>query len=98
MPVVTTQTGYSPNFLVLRNEVRAPPDIIYGSPIEESDETYDSFVERMRERTAFAEVRSSLQRSAERNKRYYDIGLKPKSFEVVQWVLYLYQGSLEVGR
>ena len=83
-------TGYSPNFLVLGRQARAPPDIIYGSPNEEQDETYDSFVERIRERsvTSFAEVRNNLRRSAERNKRYYDLGLKPKRFKVGQWVLY----------
>jgi len=37
--------------------------------------------------TAFAEVRRNLRRSAERNKRYYDLGLKPKQFAVGQWVL-----------
>ena len=47
-------TGYSPNFLVLGREARASPDIVYGSPNEEPDETYDSFVERMRERSAAA--------------------------------------------
>jgi len=64
-----------PNFLVLGCEARAPHDIIYGSPKEEPDETYDSFVERIRERsvTAFAEARDSLE---------------PKRFEVGQWVLY----------
>ena len=30
----------------------------------------------------------SLQKSAERNKKYYDIGVKPNQFEVGQWVLY----------
>jgi len=82
-------TGYSPNFLLLGREARAPPDIVYGSPNEEPDETYDSFVERMRERSvaAFAEVRSSLKRSAERNKRYYDLDVKAKRFHVGQWVL-----------
>jgi len=37
---------------------------------------------------AFAEVRSSLKRSAERNKRYYDLGVKAKRFHVGLWVLY----------
>jgi len=55
-------TGYSPKFLVLGREARAPPDIVYGSPNEEYDENYDSFVERTREKsvTAFAEVRDNL--------------------------------------
>jgi len=83
-------TGYSPNFLVLRRETRAPPDLVYGSPEEENDENYDRFVEQMRERlvTAYTEVRQHMQRSAEKNKRYYDLGLRPKKFEVGQWVLY----------
>jgi len=77
-------TGFSPNFLVLGREARAPPDIVYGSPNEELDETYDSFVKRMRERSvaAFAVVRFSLKRSAERNKRYYDLGVKAKRCHV----------------
>jgi len=41
-----TATGYSPNFLVLGRETRAPPDIVYGH--EEQREEYDPFVERMR--------------------------------------------------
>jgi len=82
-------TGYSPNFLVLGRETRAPPDLVYGSPEQENDENYDRFVEQMRERlvTAYTEVRQHMQRSAKKNKRYYDLGLKPKKFEVGQWVL-----------
>ena len=70
--------------------VRTPPDIVYGNPEDEPDENYDSFVEKIREHSvaAFAEVRANLQRSAERNKKYYDIGIKPQQFKVGQWVLY----------
>jgi len=89
-------TGYSPNFLVFGREARAPPDIVYGSPEDEPEQDYDTFVEGVRERatTAFAEVRNRLKRSAERNKRYYNIGLKPKHFEVGRWVLYFNQRKL----
>jgi len=74
-------TGYMPNFLVLGRETRAPPDLIYGKPEDEHPEEYDSFVEGVRTRmtTAYEEVRGQLRRSAEYNKRYYDIGLKEKS-------------------
>ena len=82
--------GYSPNFLVLGRETRAPPDLVYGLPDEESNESYDRFVEQMRERlvTAYTAVQQHMQRSAEKNKRYYDIGLRPTKFKVGQWVLY----------
>jgi len=77
-------------------EARLPPDIVYGSPDAEPAEDYDRFVERVRERTttAFAEVRDNLKRSAERNKRYYNLGVKSKRFEVGQWVLYFNQRKL----
>ena len=75
-------TGYTPNFLVFGRENGAPPDIIFGSPEEEPDDSYDDFVEKVRERQvlAYSEVRKSLQQSAKRNKRYYDIDLKQKKF------------------
>jgi len=83
-------TGYSPNFLVLGRETRAPLDLVYVSPEEENDGNYNRFVEQKRERlvTVYNEVRQHMQRSAEKNKRYYDLGLMPKKFEVGQWVLY----------
>ena len=81
-------TGYTPNFLVLGRETRAPPDLIYGTPEDEHPEEYDSFVEGIRTRmtTAYEEVRRQLRRSAEYNKRYYDIGLREKKFAAGQWV------------
>ena len=82
-------TDYSPNFLVLGTEVHMPLDLMYGTP-DESYEDYDAFVEDKRERIvdAFTDVRTVLRRSAERNKRYYDISVKTKSYEEGQWVLY----------
>ena len=44
--------------------------------------------ENFRRTTPFAEVRENLKRSAERNKRYNNLGVKSKRFEVGQWVLY----------
>jgi len=81
-------TGYSPNFLVLGREARAPPDIVHE--YVEAGDKYDPFVERLRNRqiTAYAEVRAQLQWGAGYNKRYYDIGVKPSRFEAGQWVWY----------
>ena len=47
-----------------------------------NDGNYDRFVKQMRERlvTAYTKVRQHMQRSAEKNKRYYDLGLRPKNW------------------
>ena len=81
-------TGYSPNFLVLGRETRAPPDVIYGRP--ETGNDYDSFVEQTRDRLvqAYDCTREQLQQSAGYNKRYYDVGVKPSRFKAGQWVWY----------
>ena len=83
-------TGYTPNMLTLGTEVRAPADIMYGSLNEPSNETYDDYVESMRERmtTAYEETRAALRKAAERNKRYYDIRVRAKQYKKGQWVYY----------
>ena len=70
--------------------MRAPVDIVYGDVDEEPPDDYDDYVEGVRERstTAFAEVRSSLGKAAERNKKYYDLGVKSQKFQKGEWVLY----------
>jgi len=82
--------GYLPNMLVLGRETRAPPDIVYGAPMESSECDYDRFVEQTRDRAiqAYYEVRVSLQKRAQRNKKYYDLGLKGADFNTGDWVLY----------
>ena len=47
-----------------------------------------TLLERERVVDAFTDVRTVLRRSVERNKRYYDISVKTKSYEEGQWVLY----------
>jgi len=83
-------TGYTPYMLTLGTEVRAPADIVYGSLDEPSTETYDDYVESMRERmmTAYEEARVALRRAAERNIRYYDVRVRAKEYRKGQWVYY----------
>ena len=83
-------TGYTPDMLTLGTEVRAPADVMYGSLNEPSSETYDDYVESMRERMtiAYEETRAALWRAAERNKRYYDIRVRAKHYKKGQWVYY----------
>jgi len=76
--------------LTLGTEVRAPADIVYGSLDDPSTETYDDYVESMRERmtTAYEEARVAMRRAAERNKRYYDVRVRAKEYRKGQWVYY----------
>jgi len=65
---------------------------VYGAPDEEvtSEMTYDKYVADLRDKTveAFHDVHVSLQKSASRNKKYYDLGLKQQQFATGDWVLY----------
>ena len=65
-----------------------PADIMYGPPPEPPKESYDDFVEGVRNRLteAFEETRIALRRAAERNKRYYDVRVRPKRYQVGDWV------------
>jgi len=63
---------------------------MYGSLNEPSSETYNDYVESMRERMtiAYEETRAALRRAADRNKRYYDIRVRAKQYKKGQWVYY----------
>ena len=83
-------TGYTPNMLTLGREVRMPADIVYGSLDETPAKTYDGFVGTVQERmtAAYAETRIALRKAAERNKRYYDVRVRPNEYQVGSWVYY----------
>ena len=90
-------TGYTPNMLVFGHEVRAPVDIVYGSPTEAPAQTYNAYVEHVRERMteAYEEVRIALRKAAELNKRYYDVRVKTNTYAVGDWVYYFNPRSSE---
>jgi len=85
-------TGFSPNYLMFGRENRAPLDLLYGDPQPEETqrESYDQYaldkVEKMRE--SYAVVRQHLGSSAMRMKKYYDMRVRPKEFEVGSWVFF----------
>ena len=87
-------TGYSPNFLVLGRENRAPLDLVLGPVIgdEERELSYDEFVSQQQEvyREAYRVAREHLNNSAERRKNEYDIKVKEVTFNVGDWVWYFY--------
>ena len=83
-------TGYSPNMLMLGRETRMPVDIIYGTPDELATPSYDGYAGELQDRlmTAYEEVRLELRKAAERNKRYYDVKVKPHRYVTGDWVYY----------
>ena len=87
-------TGYTPNFLVLSRENRAPVDLVLGAVTgeEEHYESLDDYVCEMqrRLRDSYALAREHLDVAAERRKNEYDVKVKDTQFDVGQAVWYFY--------
>ena len=84
-------TSYSPNYLMLGREVRAPIDIVLGTSVDDAQyANYDDFVDELRRRlcSAYEVVRRQLGKTAERNKHYYDLRVKPAAYKVGDLVYY----------
>jgi len=84
-------TGYSPNLLVLGREARAPVDVVLNLPHPDGPlTTYDGYVEKLQERMteAYVHVRNEIGHAAERNKRYYDLRVRPRKYNIGDWVYY----------
>lgn len=68
-----------------------PIDLMYGTrdQISREDLCYCSYVEGLRARLqeAYARARVATCKAAEREKKYYDVSLKPRKFVAGQWVL-----------
>ena len=61
-------------------------------PPDSAEETYDDFVEEIRERqrVAYDIVREHLGQVAQRAKNYYDLSVRPRKFRVGDWVYFYY--------
>ena len=94
-------TGFSPNFILLGRECRAPLDLLVGPPKSEEEEwgSCDSYVFRQQQvrREAYDAVRAHLGQAAERSKDRYDMRVKPARFQVGEWV-YLYCPRRRLGK
>src|SRR3989441_4334807 len=83
-------TGFSPNFLMFGRENRAPLDLMYGGPPEDTQVRNNlgnlaaDKVETMRK--AYHLVRKNLGQSGLRMKQYYDMRVKPQIFREGTWV------------
>jgi len=83
-------TRYTPNYLMLGREVRAPVDVVYGLPPSYCSAAYDDYASEMddRLRLAYTLVREHLHVAAERNKRCYDLWVRSQRYEKGDWVYY----------
>ena len=71
-------TQFTPNYLMMGREVRAPVDIVYGSPEASQPSTYNNYADELHNRLscAYRFAREHLQEAARRNKRYYDLWVR----------------------
>jgi len=82
-------TGFTPNFLMFGRENRAPLDLLYGGPEEESQA--ETNLERYAEekvlmmKRSYQLARENLNKNGLRMKRYYDMRVKPQLFKKGVW-------------
>jgi len=101
---VHESTRYSPNYLTLGRETRAPIDLVYGTPPEPVPTNFDDFAEEMeiRMKQAYTLAREQLGVAAQRNKHMYDLRVRPARYKVEDWVLYFnprkYRGKQDKWR
>jgi len=80
----------TPNFVATGREVHAPVGLVYTPPETERPTCYashaDELIDRMRR--AHTLVREQLGVAAVRNKRNYDMRVRPQHYSQGQWVYY----------
>ena len=83
-------TGMTPNFVATGREVHAPVDLVYTPPETERPTYYASHADELidQRRRAHTLVREQLGVAAVRNKRNYDMRVRPQRYTVGQWVHY----------
>ena len=85
-------TEFTPNFLMLGREVRAPVDIVLGAPAGEEEfwtSSHEFVVNaQQRYRKTYADARENLRVQSSRRKDVHDRKIVKKKFRVDQWMWY----------
>ena len=80
----------TPNKLFLGHEVRMPINVVMGLPPddEKAATTPDDYLDKLKNdaANAYRLTREKLHVSAERQKRHYDLKVKPEQFGIGDWV------------
>ena len=85
-------TGFTPNMLMLGREVNLPIDVLYPKPANEDNHiTTSDYVTNMRTKmeNCHALARECLGRSAERQKRNYDMRIAERKYNPTDLVYFL---------
>jgi len=88
-------TRYSPNYLTFGREVRAPADLVYGTPPDSVPTSFDSYAEKIetRMKQSYMLVREQLGVAAQRNKHTYDLRVRPARYKVGDWYCISIRGN-----
>ncbi len=81
---IQESTKCSPARLMMGREMRLPVDLLYSRPEEEEENLHTSYAEAMQEKLdkVHAFARDRLKLSSDRMKRYHDVGVTARQFEV----------------
>ena len=92
-------TQYSPNYLLMGRDVRAPVDLVYGLPETTTSVTYDDYAEELEDRLrrSYDLARRHFGEAAVQSKRYYDLRVRPQRYKANDWV-YFYNPRKFAGR
>ena len=93
-----SRTGFTPNYLFMGREARAPVDLTLTTEVIE-EQCPAEYVVRQRKliQEAYEYVRDFSGKMATQQKRRYDLRVREKKFQVGDWVWYLYPRR-RVGR
>ena len=93
-----SRTGFTPNYLFIGREARAPVDLTLTTEVIE-EQCPAEYVVRQRKQIqeAYDYVREFSGKMAIQQKRRYDLRVRERKFEVGDWVWYLYPRK-RVGR
>ena len=93
-----SRTGFSPNFLFLGREARAPVDLTLTTEVIEEQCPADYVVRQRKQiQESYDYVREFSGKMAMHQKRRYDLRVRERKFGVGDWVWYLYPRK-RVGR
>ena len=85
-------TKFTPNYLIFGRDVRAPVDLVYGTPEMARLVAYATYADEQdaRMRQAYTLVCENLGVAAKCNKRAYDLRVHAHTYKVGEWVRYFH--------